>query len=70
MHIIDADKLLEVIDAGMALSKECLKTEPMNSKGEYDVVSDVIRRIDLFTYNQIKVIKDYVIKNMIDYGVN
>lgn len=65
MHIIDADKLLEVIDAGMVHSKACSESKPINSKGEYDVVSDVIRRLDLFTYNQIKVIRDYIIKNMV-----
>ncbi len=65
MHVIDADKLLEVIDAGMAHSKTCLGSEPINSKGEYDVLSDVIRHFDLFTYNQIEVIRNYVIKNMV-----
>ena len=65
MHIIDADKLLEVIDAGMAHSKACFETEPINPKGEYDVVSDVIRHMDLFTYNQIEVIRNYIIKNMV-----
>ena len=65
MNIIDADKLLEVIDAGMIHSKMCSEHEPVTSNGEYDVVSDVIRRLDLYTYNQIKVIREYVIKNMI-----
>ena len=65
MHVIDADKLLEVIDAGMAHSKVCLESKPINSKGEYDVVSDIIRHLDLFTYNQIKVIRNYIIKNMV-----
>jgi len=65
MHVIDADKLLEVIDAGMTNSKVCFETEPINSKGEYDLVSDVIRRMDLFTYNQIEVIRNYIIKNMV-----
>ena len=65
MHVIDADKLLEVIDAGMVHSKMCSESEPINPEGEYDVVSDVIRHLDLITYNQIKVIRDYVIKNMV-----
>lgn len=65
MHIIDADKLLEVIDAGMVHSMLCSETKPINFKGEYDVVRDVLRRLDLYTYNQIKVIREYVIKNMI-----
>lgn len=64
MHIIDADKLLEVIDAGMVHSHVCSQ-QPVTSEGEYDVISDVIRRLDLFTYNQIKVIREYVIENMI-----
>ena len=65
MHVIDADKLLEVIDAGMTHTKACFETEPINSKGEYDLVSDVIRRMDLLTYNQFKLVKDYIIKNMV-----
>jgi len=65
MHVIDADKLLEVIDAGMTHAKACFETEPINSKGEYDLVSDVIRRMDLLTYNQLKLVKDYIIKNMV-----
>lgn len=65
MHVIDADKLLEVIDAGMAHSWACCQTQPINSKGEYDVVSDVIRHMDLFTYNQLKIVKDYVKANMV-----
>ena len=64
-YIIDADKLLEFVEAGMAHSKLCAKTEPVTSNGEYDVVSDMIRRMDLFTYNQLKVIRDYIIKNRV-----
>ena len=65
MNVIDADKLLEVVDAAMAHSKAQFETEPINSKGEYDLVSDIIRRMDLFTYNQIEVIRNYIIKNMV-----
>ena len=65
MHIIDADKLLEVIDAGMVHSKLCSEHEPVTFEGNYDIVSDVISHLDLYTYNQIKVIREYVIKNMI-----
>lgn len=64
-HIIDADKLLKVVEEGMCHSKICAETEPVNQNGEYDVVSDVIRRMDLFTYNQLKVIRDYIIENRI-----
>ena len=46
MHIIDADKLLEVIDAGMVHSWVCSEHKPVTYEGEYDVVSDVIRRLD------------------------
>ena len=65
MHIIDADKLLEFVEAGMRHSKLCSETEPVTQNGKYDVVSDMIRHMDLFTYNQLKVVKDYIIKNMI-----
>lgn len=65
MHIIDADKLLEFVGKGMEHSRLCSQFEPVNSKGKYDVVSDMIRRMDLFTYNQIKVIRDYIIENRI-----
>lgn len=64
-HIIDADKLLEFVEAGIHHSRLCADTEPINSKGEYDTVSDMIRRMDLFTYNQLKLVRDYIIKNMI-----
>ena len=65
MHIIDADKLLEIVDNGMLHSRLCADTEPLNSNGEYDAVADVIRHLDFFTYNQLKVVKDYIIENMI-----
>ena len=65
MHIIDADKLLEFVEKGMEHSRLCSQLEPVNSKGEYDGVSDIIRHMDLFTYNQIKVIRDYIIENRI-----
>lgn len=64
-HIIDADKLLEFVEAAMRHSKLCAETEPINLNGEYDVVSDMIRRMDLFTYNQLKLIRDYIIENRI-----
>lgn len=64
-HIIDADKLLEFVEAGMRHSRLCSESEPINSNGEYDVVSDMIKRMDLFTYNQLKLIKDYIIENRI-----
>ncbi len=64
-HIIDADKLLEFVEAGMNHSRLCAYTQPINSKGEYDIISDMIRRMDLFTYNQLKLIKDYIIENRI-----
>lgn len=64
-YIIDADKLLEFVEVGMAHSKLCEDTEPINSKGEYDVVSDVIRRLDLYTYNHLKLIRDYIIENRV-----
>ena len=62
-HIIDADKLLEFVEVGMNHSRLCADTQPINSKGEYDIISDMIRRMDLFTYNQLKLIKDYIIEN-------
>ena len=44
----------------------CAKTEyPVTSNGEYDVISDMIRRMDLFTYNQLKLIRDYILENRI-----
>ena len=64
-YIIDADKLLEFVEAGMRHSRLCAEGEPINSNGEYDVVSDMIRRMDLFTYNQLKLIRDYIIKNRV-----
>lgn len=64
-HIIDADKLLEFVEVGMRHSRLCAETEPVTSNGEYDVVSDMIRRMDLFTYNQLKLIRDYIIENRI-----
>lgn len=64
-HIIDADKLLEFVEAGMRHSKLCAETEPVIRNGEYDVVSDMIRRMDLFTYNQLKLVKDYIIENRV-----
>lgn len=64
-HIIDADKLLEFVEAGMRHSRFCAEGEPINSNGEYDVVSDIIRRMDLFTYNQLKLVRDYIIENRI-----
>ena len=64
-HIIDADKLLEFVEAGIRHSKLCTGTEPVTQNGEYDVVSDIIRRMDLFTYNQLKVIRDYIIENRV-----
>lgn len=65
MHIIDADKLLELVNTGMLHSRLCAETEPVIQNGEYDVVSDMIRRMDLFTYNQLKVVRDYIVENMI-----
>lgn len=65
-YIIDADKLLEFVEAGMNHSKLCARTEqPVKQNGEYDVVSDMIRRMDLFTYNQLNLIRDYIIENRI-----
>lgn len=64
-HIIDADELLKFVEAGMTHARLCAETEPVIRNGEYDVVSDMIRRMDLFTYNQLKLIKDYIIENRI-----
>lgn len=64
-HIIDADKLLEFVEAGMRHSKLCAETGLITQNGKYDVVSDMIRRMDLFTYNQLKLVKDYIIENRI-----
>ena len=49
----------------MRHSKLCAETEPINLNGEYNIVSDMIRRMDLFTYNQLKLIRDYIIENRI-----
>ena len=65
MHIIDADKLIEFIDLGISHSSINSMIEPINSDGEYDVLSDLTRRLDRFTQNQLELIKKYVIKNMI-----
>lgn len=64
-HIIDADKLLEFVEAGMRNSKLCAGAEPVTANGEYDILSDMIRRMDLFTYNQLKLIRDYIIENRV-----
>ena len=64
-HIIDADKLLEFVETGMRHSRLCACSEPVTKNGEYDVVSDMIRRMDLFTYNQLKLIRDYIIENRV-----
>lgn len=64
-HIIDADKLLELVEVGMHHSRLCAESEPVMSNGQYDVVSDMIRRMDLFTYNQLKIIRDYIIENRV-----
>ena len=64
-HIIDADKLLKFVEEGMRHSKLCAETEPITQNGKYDVVSDMIRRMDLFTYNQLKLVKDYIIENRV-----
>lgn len=64
-HIIDADKLLEFVEAGMTHAKLGTNIKPITQNGEYDVVSDIIRRMDLFTYNQLKLVRDYIIKNRI-----
>ena len=65
IHIIDADKLLEFLNVAMEHSKICSSVIPINSKGEYDCVSDIVRHLDLFTYNQLKVIRDYIIENRV-----
>ena len=65
MHIIDADKLIEFIDLGIKHSSINAMIEPINSNGEYDVVSDLTRRLDRFTQNHLELIKNYVIENMI-----
>lgn len=65
MHIIDADKLIEFIDLGIMHSSINSMIEPINSNGEYNVVSDITRRLDRFTQNQLELIKNYVIENMI-----
>lgn len=65
MYIIDADKLLEFVEAGMQHSRLCAKGEPINSNGEYDSWFDMIRRLDLFTYNQLNVVRDYIIRNRV-----
>ncbi len=65
IHIINADKLLEFVEAGMHHSRLCSKSEPVTLNGEYDVISDMIRRMDLFTYNQLKLVRDYIIENRI-----
>ena len=64
-HIIDADKLLEFVEAGMCHSRLCAGEKPVTANGEYDVVSDMIRHLDLFTYNQLKLVRDYIIENRI-----
>lgn len=65
-HIIDADKLLAFVEAGMNHSKLCSQIEPTILNGEHsDVVSDIVRRLDLFTYNQLKLIRDYIIENCV-----
>ena len=65
MHIIDADKLIEFIDIGIKHSSLNSMTEPINSNGEYDVVTDLTRRLDRFTQNHLELVKNYVIENMI-----
>lgn len=65
MHIINADKLLKFVEDGMLHSRLCADSEPVSLNEEYDVVSDMIRRMDLFTYNQLKVVRDYILENMI-----
>ena len=64
-HIIDADKLLEFVEEGMNHSRLCSGAEPVTQNGEYDALSDMIRRMDLFTYNQLKLIRDYIIENRV-----
>lgn len=65
MHIIDADKLLEVIEVGIMHSHINASIQPINSKGEYDLIADVVRRCDYIAESQLKVIKQYIIENMI-----
>ena len=65
MHVIDADKSLEFVETGMIHSKFCARAEPVTQNGEYDVVSGIIRHMDLFTYNQLKLFKNYIIENMV-----
>ena len=62
-YIIDADKLLKFVEAGMQHSRLCAEGEPINSNGEYNAPSDMIRHMDLFTYNQLKLVRDYIIEN-------
>lgn len=64
-YIIDADKLLKFVEDAMTHAKLSANIEPLTQNGEYDVVSDIIRRMDLFTYNQLKLIRDYIIENRI-----
>ena len=49
----------------MRHSRLCAVTEHVTQNGEYDVVSDVIRRMDLFTYKQLELIRDYIIENRV-----
>ena len=65
MHIIDADKLIEFIDIGIKHSSLNSMTEPINSNGEYDVVTDITRSLDRFTQKHLELVKNYVIENMI-----
>ena len=65
MYIIDADKLLEFVDAGMLHSRLCAKEKPINPNGEYDALSDIIRQLDLFTYNHLNLIRNYIIENRV-----
>lgn len=65
MYIIDADKLLEFVEAGMLHSRLCVDGEPINSHGEYDGLSDMTKRLDLFTYNHLNLIKNYIIENRV-----
>lgn len=64
-YIIDADKLLEFVEIGMRHSKLCAGIAPVTKNGEYDAISDIVRRMDLFTYNQLKLIRDYIIENRV-----
>ena len=63
MYIIDADKLLELVEAGMLHSKMCMDTNPVDSNGEYNGIADVTMHLDLFTFNQLKIIRDYILEN-------